>query len=85
MSTSYLPMVQAHFISDLKVQPGTISETIARHKITTPEGFDTRGHSSIVRGLRASGIIVAVQVDRSASPSVHRGYITRWRLARGEA
>jgi hypothetical protein len=82
---SYLIKVQRRFLADLRIQPGTISETIIRHRIPMPEGFDARGHSSIVRGLRAAGAIVAVKVDRSASPTAHHGYVTRWCLVRGEA
>ena len=80
---NYLAEVQRRFLADLRIQPGTLSQTIARHKITKPVGFDARGHSAILRGLRAAGVIVAVKVDRSASPSAHHGYVTRWSIVRG--
>ena len=80
-SRPYLARLQSAFVTDLREHgQGTISATIQRHGLTPPPGFDTRHHSGVVRSLCRDGMIVAVRVDRSASPTAHSGFVTRWAL-----
>jgi hypothetical protein len=79
---NYPARVQAVFLATLRRGPSTVSAAIREHGLAPPAGFDTRAHSAIIKSLRQAGIIEPMRIDRSASPTAHRGFVTMWRLVR---